>query len=44
MDTDIRVDGYQAIVNVACGLLYFGGNLTQTMNESDAKLGWNCTC
>jgi hypothetical protein len=32
---------YQAIINGARGLIYFGGNLPQTFNEQDAKLGWN---
>jgi hypothetical protein len=32
---------YQAIINGARGLLYFGGNLPQAMNERDKELGWN---
>ena len=34
---------YQAIINGARGLVYFGGNLPTTLNERDAKLGWNWT-
>jgi hypothetical protein len=34
---------YEAIINGARGLLYFGGNLTQVMNRTDANLGWNWT-
>jgi hypothetical protein len=32
---------YQAIINGARGILYFGGNLTNAMPPEDAKLGWN---
>jgi len=32
---------YEAIINGARALLYFGGNVTQAMNRRDAKLGWN---
>jgi hypothetical protein len=32
---------YEAIINGARGLLYFGGNLPQVMNRTDANLGWN---
>ncbi len=32
---------YEAIINGARALLYFGGNLPQAMNRRDAKLGWN---
>jgi hypothetical protein len=32
---------YEAIINGARGLLYFGGSLPQAMNRRDAKLGWN---
>ncbi|HEX8524996.1 MAG TPA: hypothetical protein VF669_22285 [Tepidisphaeraceae bacterium] len=34
---------YQAIINGARGIIYFGGNLPSTLNERDAKLGWNWT-
>lgn len=34
---------YQAIINGARGVLYFGGNLTNAMSPADAKLGWNWT-
>jgi hypothetical protein len=34
---------YEAIINGARGLVYFGGNLPVTFNERDAKLGWNWT-
>jgi hypothetical protein len=34
---------YEAIINGARGLLYFGGNVTQAMNRRDAQLGWNWT-
>ncbi len=34
---------YQAIINGARGVLYFGGNLTNAMAPADAKLGWNWT-
>jgi hypothetical protein len=32
---------YDAIINGARGLIFFGGNLKQAMNERDAALGWN---
>jgi len=34
---------YQAIINGARGVLYFGGNLTNAMSPADARLGWNWT-
>jgi len=34
---------YQAIINGARGVLFFGGNLTKAMSPEDAKLGWNWT-
>jgi len=34
---------YEAIINSARGLIFFGGNLKQAMNERDAALGWNWT-
>jgi hypothetical protein len=36
-----RFMAYQAIINGARGLVFFGGNLPQAMTEADAKLGWN---
>jgi len=38
-----RFMSYQAIINGARGLIYFGGNLEQAMPPQDAKLGWNWT-
>lgn len=38
-----RFMAYQAIVNGARGLLFFGGHLTQVMRPADAKTGWNWT-
>jgi hypothetical protein len=32
---------YQAIINGARGLMFFGGHLPQAMNERDRALGWN---
>lgn len=32
---------YQAIINGARGLIYFGGHLPQAMTSEDAALGWN---
>ena len=34
---------YQAIVNGARGLFFFGGHLTQVMTPDDASRGWNWT-
>jgi hypothetical protein len=34
---------YEAIVNGARGLFFFGGHLPQAMNERDRQLGWNWT-
>jgi hypothetical protein len=34
---------YEAIINGARGLIFFGGHLHQAMTEGDAKLGWNWT-
>jgi hypothetical protein len=34
---------YQAIINGARGLLYFGGHIPKAMPPEDAKLGWNWT-
>jgi hypothetical protein len=34
---------YQAIINGARGLVYFGGQLPQSLSERDKQLGWNWT-
>ena len=34
---------YQAIINGARGLIFFGGHLPQAMNARDRHLGWNWT-
>ena len=34
---------YEAIVNGARGLVFFGGHLTQVCTPADAKAGWNWT-
>lgn len=34
---------YEAIINGARGVFYFGGNLEQAMNAADKALGWNWT-
>jgi hypothetical protein len=36
-----RFMAYQAIVNGARGLVFFGGHLTQVGTPADAKAGWN---
>jgi hypothetical protein len=36
-----RFMSYQAIINGARGLTYFGGGLAKGLNEQDRKLGWN---
>ncbi len=38
-----RFMSYQAIINGARGLIYFGGNVKQAMSPEDAVLGWNWT-
>ena len=38
-----RFMAYQAVVNGARGLIFFGGQLTQVMRPRDAQLGWNWT-
>jgi len=38
-----RFMAYQAIVNGARGLVFFGGHLTQITRPRDAKAGWNWT-
>ena len=34
---------YQAIINGARGVMFFGGHIDGSMNERDDKLGWNWT-
>jgi hypothetical protein len=34
---------YQAIINGARGLIYFGGGIEKSLSTADAKLGWNWT-
>jgi hypothetical protein len=34
---------YQAIINGARGVMFFGGQISSSMNERDKKLGWNWT-
>ena len=41
--TEERFMAYQAIIHGARGLMYFGGNVTATLNPQDAALGWNWT-
>jgi hypothetical protein len=38
-----RYMAYQAIINGARGLMFFGGNVAATLNAQDAPLGWNWT-
>ncbi len=38
-----RYMAYQAIINGARGLMFFGGNVAATLNAQDAALGWNWT-
>src|SRR5688572_8973944 len=38
-----RYMAYQAIINGARGLMFFGGNIATTLNAQDAPLGWNWT-
>jgi hypothetical protein len=38
-----RFMAYQAIINGARGLMFFGGNVPATLNAQDAPLGWNWT-
>ena len=42
-NTDLRFMAYQAIVNGARGLVFFGGHLTDAMSPADAAAGWNWT-
>jgi hypothetical protein len=41
--TQERFMAYQAIVNGARGLIFFGGHLTAVMTPGDAASGWNWT-
>jgi hypothetical protein len=34
---------YQALINGARGLIYFGGSIEKAMRPQDARLGWNWT-
>ena len=34
---------YQALINGARGLIYFGGSIKAAMTPEDAELGWNWT-
>jgi len=38
-----RYMSYQSIIHGARGLIYFGGNLPETLNDRDRPLGWNWT-
>ena len=38
---DERFMAYQAIINGARGLTFFGGHMTQIASPADAKAGWN---
>src|SRR5581483_10257784 len=40
---ELRFMAYQAIVNGARGLVFFGGHLTEVMSPADAAAGWNWT-
>jgi hypothetical protein len=42
-NAELRFMGYQAIVNGARGLVFFGGHLTGVMSPADALAGWNWT-
>ena len=38
-----RYMAYQAIINGARGLLFYGGDIAQTLSPTDVPLGWNWT-
>ena len=38
---ELRFMAYQAIVNGARGLVFFGGHLTEVLSPADARAGWN---
>jgi hypothetical protein len=40
-NAELRFMAYQAIVNGARGLVFFGGHLTDAMSPADAADGWN---
>jgi hypothetical protein len=42
-NTELQFMAYQAIVNGAAGLVFFGGHLTEVMAPSDVAAGWNWT-
>lgn len=42
-NAELRFMAYQAIVNGARGLVFFGGHLTEVMSPADAAAGWNWT-
>jgi len=41
--TQSRYMAYQAIVNGARGLMFYGGNIAATLSAQDAPYGWNWT-
>ena len=41
--TQSRYMAYQAIVNGARGLMFYGGNIAATLNAQDTPYGWNWT-
>lgn len=41
--TQSRYMAYQALIDGARGLTFFGGNIAATLNAQDAALGWNWT-
>ena len=41
--TQSRFMAYQAIINGARGLMFFGGNVVATLNATDAPFGWDWT-
>jgi hypothetical protein len=41
--TQSRYMAYQSIIKGARGLMFFGGNVSATLNPRDAALGWNWT-
>jgi len=40
---ETRFMTYQAVINGARGLFYFGGHLEKSLSPADVKLGWNWT-
>jgi len=41
--TQSRFMAYEALIDGARGLMFFGGNVTATLNAQDAPCGWNWT-